>query len=411
MRTLGTAALVLTLVTPAVAADSCMDCHRDLGDELGAPVEAMQNDVHTAAGLSCADCHGGDPGDPEATSMDQEKGFAGSPEVQQIPTFCGRCHADESYMRRYDPQLPTDQLAEYHTSVHGLRLNDGDTQVATCVSCHGTHGILPASDARSPIYPVNVAKTCARCHADASYMQVYRIPVDQLVEYQRSVHGTSLLAMRDLSAPTCNDCHGNHGAYPPGTDSVAAVCGQCHVANKELFLASPHHAAFTDRGLPECITCHGNHDVVRTSDEMVGTSKAALCIGCHAAGSAGHAAAGRMRAVVDELRDAIELAAAALARASAAGMEMSEHEFALQAAREALVHTRNQVHAADPSSLETAAAPGLEAARGVASAAAAALVEFRNRRWMALIPLGMIALVGVLLYRKIRSLDEHDRRT
>jgi hypothetical protein len=33
-------------------------------------------------------------------------------------------------------------------------------------------------------------------------------------------------------------------------------------------------------------------------------------------------------------------------------------------------------------------------------------VQLRNRRWMALIPLATIALAGVLVYRKIRDLDE-----
>jgi predicted CXXCH cytochrome family protein len=393
----------------AAAADSCVACHTDLGDELAAPVEGMKTDVHAKAGLSCADCHGGDPADSDMTAMDEKKGFVGRPAPADIPVLCGRCHSDENFMRRYNPQLPTDQLAAFRTSVHGRRLAAGDTKVANCVSCHGVHGILAPSDAHSPVHAMNVPTTCARCHSDSAYMAGYGIPTDQLAKYQRSVHAHLLLVQRDVGAPACNDCHGNHGAFPPGADSVAMVCGQCHPINKDLFLASPHRAAFQQRGLPECVTCHGNHEVVNATDEMLGTAATSVCIGCHAPGSNGHAAAARMRSSVDGLRQAIAAAEAAVGSATTAGMEMGEEEVALQTAREALIQTRNQVHAFDPAKVEKAAGEATATAQGVEQRALAALVELGNRRWLATIPLGMIALVGVLLYAKIRALDRELR--
>jgi predicted CXXCH cytochrome family protein len=399
-----------TAVRAAVAADSCVGCHRDLPEPLGTPVEGMKADVHAKAGLSCADCHGGDPADDALTAMDEGKGFVGKPTPDRIPAFCGRCHADEATMRRFNPHLPTDQLANYRTSVHGRRLAEGDTKVATCVSCHGVHGILPAADVRSPVHHANVAQTCARCHADPAYMAGYDIPTDQLAKYQRSVHGHLLLVERDASAPTCNDCHGNHGAYPPGADSVAAVCGQCHAINKELFLASPHKAAFSRLGLPECVTCHGNHQIARTSDEMLGTAASAVCVTCHAEDSKGYAAAGRMRAAVDGLRERIDASERVVSRAASAGMEVSEAEFTVRNAREALVQSRNQVHAFDPGALEKVAAAGTATAAAAEQAGEAALAEQVNRRRMALIPLAAIALVGFLLYLRLKRLDDERGR-
>jgi predicted CXXCH cytochrome family protein len=308
-------------------------------------------------------------------------------------------------MRRYNPRLPTDQLAEFRTSVHGRRLAAGDDRVANCVSCHGVHGMLAPSDAHSPVHPTNVPATCARCHSDPAHMAAYSIPTDQMLKYQRSVHGQLLLVERDVSAPACNDCHGNHGAFPPGAESVAMVCGQCHPINKELFLASPHKAAFQRLGLPECVACHGNHEVVRTTDEMLGTAPTAVCVGCHAPNSKGYVTAARMRQAVDELRQGIAAAEEAVGGATTAGMEVGEEEVALQSAREALIQTRNQVHAFDVATLEKAAQQGTVTAVGVERSARAALAEFANRRWLAAIPLAMIALVGVLLYAKIRSLD------
>jgi len=42
------------------------------------------------------------------------------------------------------------------------------------------------SDPRSTVNPVNVANTCARCHADANYMKGYSIPTDQFAKYSTS---------------------------------------------------------------------------------------------------------------------------------------------------------------------------------------------------------------------------------
>ena len=38
----------------------------------------------------------------------------------QIPGTCGRCHSDSEYMSEYG--IPTTQLEEYRTSVHGTAL-------------------------------------------------------------------------------------------------------------------------------------------------------------------------------------------------------------------------------------------------------------------------------------------------
>ncbi len=93
-----------------------------------------------------------------------------------IPGFCGRCHSNIEYMRHFNPSPRTDQLAEYWTSGHGKHLKKGDTQVATCISCHDQphgnaldlkpHGIRPVNEPASPVYHTKVAQTCAKCHSD-----------------------------------------------------------------------------------------------------------------------------------------------------------------------------------------------------------------------------------------------------
>ncbi len=87
-----------------------------------------------------------------------------------------------------------------------------------------------------------------------------------------------LLEKGDLSSPSCNDCHGNHGAVPPGVESISKVCGTCHVLNMELFEQSPHKKAFDENDYPECESCHGNH-LVKTCYRCYGwhTKTSSMC--------------------------------------------------------------------------------------------------------------------------------------
>jgi len=397
--------------------DACVLCHSELPAPLNAPVVAMQHDIHAQKGLTCADCHGGDATLMDMSSMAPEKGFRGRPKAAEIPAFCGRCHADGAYMRRFDPRLPTDQLQQYWTSVHGQRLRQGDTKVATCVSCHGAHGVLAPDQAESRVFPANVPATCGGCHSNADYMAEYGIPTDQESRYRRSVHGDLLFVQRDFSAPTCNDCHGNHGAFPPGANSIAEVCGVCHANNAALFVRSPHRRAFDERGFPQCVTCHSNHDIQRTNDEMLGGDPKAVCAPCHPPGSAGHQAAVDMRDAIDHLKGVIAHTETTLTRAKQMGMEVSEEEYSLrESVRPQLIMVRTQTHLADPRAVLEAVATGVTAAAASDASAQATLAEAQARRRNLLIPLALIAALMILLGAKLRQLekrsgDEHDLRT
>ena len=77
------------------------------------------------------------------------------------------------------------------------------------------------------------------------------------------MHGKALLDKGDLSAPTCNNCHGNHGAAPPQTGSVVYACGTCHGKIAKLFEDTKMRHKFETEGLPGCATCHSNHEIRR----------------------------------------------------------------------------------------------------------------------------------------------------
>jgi len=319
--------LVFTLPSPAIRPEtSCSTCHadKDLFDpEMTQIVAGFEEDVHAKLGLSCHDCHGGNPemgvADDYGAAMDEgyePNPYRGIPTPAEIPGFCGRCHSDPTFMKRFKPDARVDQEREYWTSQHGRALAGGDTNVATCVDCHGTHGIRAKDDTGSRVYPTQVAETCRSCHGDVAKMEGYTLadgtplPIDQFARWRQSVHAAALLDKEDLSAPTCNDCHGNHGATPPGLDAVGFVCGQCHGREAEIFRLSPKHDAFEAHNeylaeagsegcagchqapepaaelsgihaFSECASCHGNHGIVRPNISMLSPPPPSVCEICH----------------------------------------------------------------------------------------------------------------------------------
>jgi predicted CXXCH cytochrome family protein len=403
---LGIILAAFTLV-PAQKKSSCIECHSKLEDtRLSAPATLFDNDIHHARGLSCNDCHGGDPNaDTKEGAKDPRKGYLGKPKTLDIPAYCGKCHSDATLMKRFNPSLRVDQEKEYYTSNHGKLLKAGEQRVATCISCHSVHGIRSVKDPLSSVYPSNVAETCSKCHASADYMRGFGIPNDQYAKYKTSVHAKALYEKQDLSAPTCNDCHGNHGATPPGIASVANVCGQCHARQAELFQTSPHKAAFDQKQLAECITCHSNHAIAKPGDQMIGTQQGAVCVTCHTSGDKGFVAAGLMRSRIDELIGSIDKSTEILNRAERAGMEVSKAKFELKGATDALTHARVLIHSSSPPEVEKVVAPGLEAAGKGYQAGLGALAERSYRRKGLVVSLVFILFLATLVYLKVKQIE------
>ena len=396
---------------PAASTDTCRDCHALLEGPLAQPAEAFADDIHLQSGFTCAGCHGGDPSseDPEI-SMSPAKGFLGKIGRQQTPAMCARCHSDAELMHRYKPQQRVDQLAQYRTSVHGQRLAGGDPNVANCVDCHSVHDIREVRHALSPVHPLQLPTTCARCHADAGRMQGYGIPTGQLAQYERSVHWQAVGERRDLSAPTCATCHGNHGATPPGVASVENVCGNCHVVFQRLFDESPHKPAFEAMGMASCIVCHGNHEIAAPAPGMLGVSEGAVCVNCHSEGETAYATAAAMRGSLDELRAALANSETILKTAEQSGMEVSQGHIELSSAHEALVKGRVQVHTFRLEAVEEAVAEGLLLANNSYQSGQQALEERDFRRKGLAVSLLTIVLTMAGLWMAVRHIESGKTR-
>jgi len=353
---------------------------------------AFKDDVHAGAGLTCAACHKTNP-----------PGRYTAPERTAIAPLCSSCHSDAAFMRKFDPQVRVDQYLQYRTSAHGKRMEAGDGRVATCTDCHDAHGIRRVRDARSPVAPLNILTTCARCHGDGARMAPFGRTPTPPDEWRASVHAAALVTRGDTSAPTCVSCHGSHGATPPGVASVSNVCAQCHLREAELFRASPKRDIFDALGQAECLVCHGNHQIASPADHWVGVEKGAVCEQCHdAAGDSGGIIV-TIRRRLDELQAAVSAADTLLTRAERAGMLVDEGRLALQLAREHQVQSRTLVHAFADAPFSTTAAEGLAAARRAHETGDAAMRELQVRRLglgiATLLILAFLAALGMKIRR------------
>ncbi len=375
-------------------------------------LEQLQASVHGKLSIEgrdriaqCTSCHGVH----QITAV-------GSPKSPVYPsnvvTTCARCHNNAVYIRSYNPSLPVDQLEKYRTSVHGIRNAKGDPKTAECASCHGSHGILSAKDVKSSVYPTNIPSTCERCHADPGYMKEYGIATDQYAKYAKSVHGVALLQKNDLGAPACNSCHGNHGAAPPGVESVSKVCGTCHALNADLFSASPHKKAFDERHLPECETCHGNHAIIVATDKLLGVSPEAVCSRCHSTADfpRGYRVAATMRALIDSLETSEAIADSLVENAEQKGMEIGEAKYKLREIRQARLESRTMVHSFNEEKFDAVVTKGLTVAAWVGGEARNALAEYVFRRIGLGVSTLIITVLAVALWLFIRRLERKQVR-
>jgi hypothetical protein len=307
-------------------------------------------------------------------------------------------------MRQFQPRIATDQVAQYYTSVHGQRLSDGDAKVADCTSCHSAHEIFPAQDARSSVHPLNVPAMCNSCHGDDDYMKEYSIPTNQYERYAKGVHGMALLENQDTGAPACNDCHGNHGAVPPGIASVKQVCGHCHVNNVRYFSESAMASTFEMQELHGCEECHGNHYIEKTFDAMISTGEGSVCLKCHSSGDTGYEAAGIIHSQLDSLLGAYGAAEEKQKHVQRIGMDDVEIDYLLQESHQNLVQMRTLVHTFDPAQVGVLAREGTAKANAAFALALEEIEDHKTRRRGFGLATIFITLLIVALFIKIRKM-------
>jgi hypothetical protein len=181
---------------------------------------------------------------------------------QNIANTCTVCHAEIETVHR---KIIRGELWEKQNHVlpacvdchqpHEIRRVYYDFGMADkdCLKCHDNPNIVASDDGRSLF--INYAElkesrhtnmACSQCHTEVNVSHTR--PCESIKnkvdcsschaeigsEYAISMHGT-LVAKADPNAPTCKDCHGNHGILgrkDPKSQTFAInipnLCGKCH---------------------------------------------------------------------------------------------------------------------------------------------------------------------------------------
>jgi len=135
------------------AEDACIDCHKDekfrvQNKKLFDYYNTWKNSTHDIAGVTCVNCHGGDPAKTDKDTAHKD-GFS-SPVVsgevfyKEIPQTCGSSKCHEGVLKNFIESKHFKALMKEGKGPH-------------CATCHGS--------ANSEIYYTSIiARTCEACH-------------------------------------------------------------------------------------------------------------------------------------------------------------------------------------------------------------------------------------------------------
>jgi hypothetical protein len=160
--------------------NDCIQCHEFIGNEMGKPVPEWYGSVHQTQGITCDQCHGGNPDletkDLKSLSqleirtlskraMYSASNFLGAPSGQTQFDLCAECHPESTKV--------------YASSIMGQAylLRTGGP---SCTRCHGAH--------RNTI-PV-VPESCRGCHQDTTgfdrfeAMNITDVQVQELARFR-----------------------------------------------------------------------------------------------------------------------------------------------------------------------------------------------------------------------------------
>lgn len=241
-------------------------------------------------------------------------------------------------------------------------------------------------------------------------MAPYHIPTNQAKLWALSVHAEDMLKKGDLSAPTCNNCHGNHGATPPGVADVFHVCGQCHATVADFFAGNGHDSIFTANKLPGCVTCHSNHDIVLPSDSLLAVRAQTVCAKCHDSNSPAGRQFPVMKALIDSLLAEQARSQAVLDQANTLGMDVSQAQFDLADVTTALTKARTAIHSFRADSVAPQVKGGMKTAAGAAVQGQAALAEHSYRRLGLAISVPLILGLALAIWLRLRIIEAEQEK-
>lgn len=265
--------------------NSCGKCHSTIKSDFEKSIhfKAFVDNIPLAP--TCLDCHKTKVSN-EYVKQDSLKGKIAQEKL------CLSCHLEKPGVSDLVP-TKVSFIKAYENSVHGQALLKGNPRSANCIDCHSSHLIIKKSDEESPVSKFKVVSTCGKCHEKIA------------AEFSESIHGVAL-SKRNVDAPTCTDCHGEHNIISPDDPRAPVsfrnvsvqVCSPCHESVKlsekyglsikqpETYNLSYHGLALRggDTEAANCASCHGYHNIKPSTDSTSTIHKANLvktCGKCH----------------------------------------------------------------------------------------------------------------------------------
>jgi hypothetical protein len=142
----------VTTVQAESVTNSCIRCHSKSAfsitdKKLYKYFRDWELSIHAQEGVTCVDCHGGNPNrtDKKKAHGKDIQQLLTPVEYEQISVTCGKCHEEnaENYKKSQHYKILTEKGRSHPTP--------------TCVTCHGSiNTSIPKHD--------DIAKICASCH-------------------------------------------------------------------------------------------------------------------------------------------------------------------------------------------------------------------------------------------------------
>ncbi|MCF8219841.1 MAG: hypothetical protein K9I68_05705 [Bacteroidales bacterium] len=225
----------------------CSKCHQR------PDIQEYQKSIHhkskdDQSGASCIECHN--------NSAHQIQPVKENKKAKN--KMCSDCH--------------NMAVEKYEKSLHGTALEQEKHLAPSCVSCHGSHGILPSDNEKAKTYIMNIPSLCGECHKEGTKVsELQEVRKKHVLEdYSQSIHGHGLFERGLTVTAVCNSCHNSHeilhSENPESSinkNNIPNTCMRCHaqiesvhkkIIRGELWEKQPD-------AIPVCVECHKPHEV------------------------------------------------------------------------------------------------------------------------------------------------------
>jgi len=204
--------------------NTCVACHRtaaaaaSFGSRTQDQFLHWYGAVHGRKGVTCENCHGGDPKNPDKNGAHRGVLSTRDPKspvyFKNVPRTCGRCHREV--------------FRQFTTSKHYRDLKN-DSRAPICITCHGFKMDIDV------INPLQIAGRCSLCHnntesgVEPDVAEEARNALEQVLQTKTALDEASV-AVKFMG--------------DPGSPATDAIIRRVEEGRQQLKFSAPHWHAF-----------------------------------------------------------------------------------------------------------------------------------------------------------------------